>query len=272
MNAAALKANLRNNQKFLYSLHAVSGDGTGVNVYIIDTGIRITHIDFDGRAQFFYDALRGNGNDCNGHGTHCAGTAAGSSYGVAKSASLWAVRVLSCIGFGSNSEVIDGIDQVASFGITPGVASMSLGGSISISLDNTVNILKNAGFTVVVAAGNSNDDACNYSPSRSASAITVGATTTRDSRATYSNYGLCVDIFAPGSDITSAWHTADDATNTISGTSMACPHVAGAAAVLLGMDPSMSHEAVKAQLLQESSIDKVTLPGSNSPNTLLFIG
>ncbi|XP_077990464.1 aqualysin-1-like [Glandiceps talaboti] len=248
------------------------GDGAGVNVFVIDTGVRITHNDFGGRANYFYDALGGTGNDCNGHGTHCAGTVGGSSYGVAKSANLHAVRVLSCLGFGSTSNIVDGMDQVAQNGARPAVASISIGGSASVVLDNAANSLVASGVTTAVSAGNDNSDACNQSPARAADAITVGSTTDSDLRSSFSNYGTCVDIFAPGSDITSAWYTADDATNTISGTSMACPHVAGAAAVLLGEDSSLSPAGVWSQMQSEASADKVRLPGAGSPNRLLYIG
>ncbi|XP_070534740.1 aqualysin-1-like isoform X1 [Ptychodera flava] len=248
------------------------GDGAGVNVYVIDTGVLTSHNDFGGRAAAFYDALGGNGEDCNGHGTHCAGTVGGTTYGVAKSASVYGVRVLSCLGFGSTSNIVSGMNEVASSGALPGVASMSLGGGASVALDNGVRTLVNAGFTTVVAAGNDNANACNYSPARAADAITVGSTTNSDARSSFSNFGTCVDIFAPGSDITSAWHTGDDATNTISGTSMACPHVAGAAAVLLGSNTNMTPAQVTSQLLSEASADKIRLPGVGSPNLLLYIG
>ncbi|XP_077990468.1 aqualysin-1-like [Glandiceps talaboti] len=247
------------------------GDGAGVNVYVIDTGIRITHNDFAGRANYFYDALGGTGNDCNGHGTHCAGTVGGAAYGVAKAANLFAVRVLSCLGFGSTSAIVDGMDQVTNGGSQPGVVSMSLGGSASAAMDDATNRLNTAGYAPLVAAGNSNANACNYSPARAAGAITIGATDNDDSRASYSNFGSCVDLFAPGTDITSAWYTADDATNTISGTSMACPHVAGAAAILLGIDGSLSPDDIKTTLLAEASANKITRPGLGSPNLLLYI-
>jgi subtilisin family serine protease len=207
--------------------------GSGVRAYIIDTGLRAGHSQFGGRASNVYDAFGGNGQDCNGHGTHVGGTVGASTYGVAKGVMLRGVRVLNCSGSGSNSGVVAGIDWVRANHIKPAVANMSLGGAASSATDTAVNNLHNAGVTVVVAAGNSNVDACTQSPARAANAVTVGATTSTDARASYSNFGPCLDIFAPGSSVTSTWYTSDTATNTISGTSMASPHVAGAAALYL---------------------------------------
>ncbi|XP_022106462.1 uncharacterized protein LOC110987746 [Acanthaster planci] len=249
-----------------------AGTGAGVNVYVVDTGVNPSHWEFGGRASAWYDAIGGSGTDCNGHGTHCAGTVGSRSYGVATSASLYGVRVLSCLGFGSNSGVVDGIDQVGLNGQLPAVVSMSLGGGASTATDNAVQNLINLGFTVSVAAGNENVDACNSSPARVADAITVGATDSSDARASFSNYGSCVDIFAPGVDITSTWHTSNWGTNTISGTSMACPHVSGAAAVMLGMNPSMSPSYLKYSMLASSTSNVVSNPGLGSPNKMLYIG
>ncbi|XP_070534744.1 aqualysin-1-like [Ptychodera flava] len=186
-------------------------------------------------------------------------------------ASVYAVRVMSCVGFGSTDGIIGGIEAVIANGKRPGVVSMSIGGTASPSLDNVMNFLRNAGFTIVVAAGNSNADACYTSPARSASVITVGATGNTDRRAAYSNYGNCLNLFAPGTRITSAWNGGDDSSLAISGTSMACPHVAGAAAVLLGENPSMSHDDVKRKLLADASVDKLTNIGEGSPNLLLYL-
>src|SRR6476620_9570109 len=194
--------------------------GSGVRAYVIDTGIRTTHTQFGGRASNVFDAFGGNGADCNGHGTHVSGTIGGSTYGVAKSALLRGVRVLDCNGSGSNSGVIAGVDWVTNNHINPAVANMSLGGGASSALDTAVNNLANSGVPIAVAAGNSNTDACTSSPARAANAITVGSTTTSDARSSFSNFGTCLDIFAPGSGITSSWNTSDTATNTISGTSM----------------------------------------------------
>ena len=170
--------------------------GAGVRAYIIDTGIRTSHAQFGGRASNVFDAFGGSGADCNGHGTHVAGTVGGSTYGVAKSALLRGVRVLNCSGSGSNSGVIAGVDWVRQNHIAPAVANMSLGGGISSALDNAVNNLSNAGVTIAVAAGNSNTNACNSSPARAANAITTGSTTSSDARSSFSNYGTCLDIFA----------------------------------------------------------------------------
>jgi subtilisin family serine protease len=208
--------------------------GAGVHAYVIDTGLRATHTQFTGRVGNGYTAINdGRGtSDCNGHGTHVAGTVGGTTYGVAKSVTLHPVRVLNCSGSGTNSGVIAGIDWVTANRVRPAVANMSLGGGVSSALDTAVVNSTNAGVTYAVAAGNSNANACNSSPARVAVALTVGATTSTDARASYSNYGSCLDIFAPGSSITSAWYTSDTATNTISGTSMASPHVAGVAVAL----------------------------------------
>lgn len=256
----------------LDSTYNYTPTGAGVNAYVIDTGIRITHTQFGGRAFSGYDAVGdGNGtNDCNGHGTHVSGTIGGSTYGVAKSVTLYAVRVLDCSGSGSNSGVIAGIDWVTSHRVLPAVANMSLGGGASSALDTAVNNSINSGVTYAIAAGNSNANACNYSPARAAAAITVGATTSTDARASYSNYGTCLDIFAPGSSITSSWNTSDTATNTISGTSMATPHVAGVAALYLQTNPGASPSTVRNALVSNATANKVTGAGTGSPNLLLY--
>lgn len=211
--------------------------GTGVNIYVVDTGIHSAHTEFTGRVQNGFSAVAdANGTeDCNGHGTHVASTAAGTRFGVAKGATVTPVRVLGCDGSGSISGVIAGLDWIAQQYVagTPAVVNMSLGGGANSSLDTAVNSLINRGITVVVAAGNSKADACTSSPSRVPGAITVAATTNTDALATYSNYGSCVDLAAPGSGITGAWYTGTNDAATLSGTSMASPHVAGVAAVLL---------------------------------------
>ncbi len=248
--------------------------GAGVKAYIIDTGINITHNEFGGRASYGYDAVDGSlpAADCNGHGTHVAGTVGGSTYGVAKGVSLVAVRVLDCTGSGTTSGVIAGINWVTSnhTGNNPAVANMSLGGSVSTSLDTAVKNSIKDGVTYAIAAGNSNKSACNYSPARVATAITVGATTSTDARASYSNYGSCLDIFAPGSSITSAWYSSNSATNTISGTSMATPHVTGVAALYLQAHPTSTPAAVASALVAGATSNKVTSPGTGSPNKLLY--
>jgi PKD repeat protein len=253
--------------------YTYNADGSGVRAYIIDTGIRASHNDFGGRVTSGYTAISdGNGtDDCNGHGTHVAGTTGGSVYGVAKNVTLVPVRVLNCQGSGTTSGVIAGVDWVTANHVKPAVANMSLGGSASSTLDTAVNNSINAGVIYAVAAGNSTADACNYSPARVANAITVGATTSSDARASYSNFGNCLDIFAPGSSITSAWYTSNTATNTISGTSMASPHVAGVAALLLQGSPSASPSSIANSILSNATANKVTSAGTGSPNLLLYM-
>ena len=246
--------------------------GAGVNAFIIDTGIRPDHVEFTGRLLTGYNVVAdSNGtSDCNGHGTHVAGTVGGSIWGVAKAVSLIPVRVLDCAGSGSLSGVIAGIDWVAGSTLRPAVANMSLGGGASASVNAAVAGAVNKGVTMVVAAGNSNADACSYSPASEPSAITVGATTSSDARASYSNYGSCLDIFAPGSSITSAWSTSATATNTISGTSMASPHVAGVAALALAANPLASPATVASFLTSNATSNKISSVGTGSPNLLVY--
>jgi len=248
-------------------------DTTASNVYtyVIDTGVRPSHNDFGGRVISGYTAINdGRGsNDCNGHGTHVAGTVAGNTWGVAKAATIVPIRVLGCNGSGSNAGVIAGMDWVTANHIKPAVANMSLGGGASTTTDNAVSRMRNAGVTVVVAAGNENQSACNVSPGRSSSAITVGSTTSSDARSGFSNWGSCVDIMAPGSSITAPWYTSNSATNTISGTSMASPHVAGIAALYLADNPSASPSQVETAILNNASVNKLSnLRGS--PNLLAY--
>jgi len=245
--------------------------GSGVDIYIVDTGIRVTHNDFGGRASIAFDAVGDgqNGNDCNGHGTHVSGTAASSTYGVAKGASLFAVRVLDCGGSGTNSGVIAGVDFVANNHSGPSVANMSLGGGASTALDNAVNNAVNSGVFFAVAAGNENQNASNVSPARAANAFTVASSTSSDARSSFSNFGSAVQLFAPGSSITSTWNTSNNATNTISGTSMASPHVAGAAALVLEEHPTWNPTQVRNELIARATSGVIS--GTNgSPNLLLF--
>lgn len=245
--------------------------GTGVRVYVIDTGIRTTHSQFGTRASNVFDAFGGSGADCNGHGTHVAGTVGGSTYGVAKNALLRGVRVLDCSGSGSTSGVIAGVDWVRQNHIAPAVANMSLGGGISTALDTAVNNLHNANVTIAVAAGNSNGaNACNFSPARAANAITTGSTTSTDARSSFSNIGTCLDLFAPGSSILSAWYTSNTATATLSGTSMASPHVAGVAALYKQANPGASSTTIRNAIVNNATINVVTNAGSGSPNRLLY--
>ena len=244
--------------------------GSGVRVYVIDTGIRTSHTQFGGRASNVFDAFGGNGQDCHGHGTHVSGTVGGSTYGVAKSALLRGVRVLDCSGSGPNSGVIAGVDWVRQNRINPAVANMSLGGGISSALDTAVNNLSNSGVAIAVAAGNSNANACNSSPARAANAITVGSTTTTDARSSFSNFGTCLDLFAPGSGILSAWFTSNTATATLSGTSMASPHVAGVAALYKQANPSASATTIRNAIVNNATTNVVTNAGTGSPNRLLY--
>ncbi|MFL1904127.1 S8 family peptidase [Streptomyces tauricus] len=247
--------------------------GSGVTAYVIDTGVRITHSQISGRASYGYDAVDGDtvASDGNGHGTHVATTIAGSTYGIAKKAKIVAVRVLDNAGSGTTAGVIAGINWVTANHSGPSVANLSLGGGASSTLDAAVSNSIASGVTYAVAAGNSSANASSYSPARVAAAITVGATTSTDAKASYSNYGSVLDIFAPGSSITAGWYTSDTATNTISGTSMATPHVAGAAAVYLAGHTSATPAQVATALVNGATTGKVTSPGTGSPNRLLKI-
>ena len=250
--------------------YTYNATGAGVTAYIIDTGLNSSHSEFTGRTApgFSSDGL--GTTDCNGHGTHVAGTVGGTTYGVAKAVTIVPVKVLNCAGSGTNSGVIAGMDWVARNASGPSVANMSLGGGASQATDDAVARMTSAGVTVAVAAGNETQNACNVSPARAPSAITTGATTTTDAAASYSNFGPCVDVFAPGSNITSAWWTTSTSTNTISGTSMASPHVAGVAALYLQGNPSASPSQVTSAITGGATPGVVTGAGSGSPNLLLF--
>ena len=258
----------------LNTLYQYNVNGSGVTAYIIDTGILTTHAEFGGRASGGFTAVAdGNGtNDCNGHGTHVAGTVGGGTYGVAKGVNLVAVRVLDCSGSGSVSGVIAGIDWVTQHKLPPAVANMSLGGGASSALDAAVQNSIAAGVTYAIAAGNSAANACNSSPADVPEAITVGATDSTDSKPSWSNYGSCLDLFAPGVNITSSWNSSSSATNTISGTSMATPHVTGAAALYLSSLPGATPAQVAAALTSNATLNKVVNPGSGSVNKLLYTG
>ncbi|MFD3993110.1 S8 family peptidase [Streptomyces sp. NPDC058548] len=249
--------------------------GSGVTAYVIDTGVRISHSELAGRAVNGYDAVDGDtvAQDGNGHGTHVATTIAGTTYGVAKSAKIVAVRVLDNNGSGTTAGVIAGIDWVTAHHTAgaPAVANLSLGGGASTALDNAVKNSIADGVTYAVAAGNSGVNASSSSPARVPAAITVGATSNTDAKASWSNYGSVLDLFAPGVSITAGWNTSDTATSTISGTSMATPHVAGAAAIYLAGHPSATPAQVSTALVNGATTGKVTSPGSGSPNRLLKI-
>ncbi|WP_308307591.1 S8 family peptidase [Streptomyces sp. ISL-10] len=251
---------------------------SNVNAYIIDTGIRTSHSEFGGRARVGTDTVGGgqNGQDCQGHGTHVAGTVGGKTYGVAKGVNLIAVRVLDCQGSGTTAGVIAGVDWVTANARKPAVANMSLGGSANTSLDNAVKKSIASGVSYSIAAGNGLPivglpaNACNYSPARVPEAITVGATDSSDRRASFSNFGTCLDLFAPGVSITSAWKDNDTATNTISGTSMATPHTAGAAALYLATHPTATPAQVRDALVNNATSGKVQDALIGSPDKLLY--
>ena len=252
----------------LNSSYTYGTTASNVNVYIIDTGIDMDHPEFGGRASSGWDFVDddSNANDCDGHGTHVAGTVAGTTWGVAKSAKLIGVRVLDCKGSGSNSDVIAGIDWVAENHKSPAVANMSLGGSASSALDLASKALVDAGVTLAVAAGNDNSNACNESPARAPSAITVASSTNNDARSSFSNYGSCVDLFAPGSNITSAQN--GGTSEVMSGTSMASPHVAGVAALYLAVNANASPDVVTKAILA-MAVNNVISNANGSPNKLL---
>jgi len=253
---------------YVYNTNA----GSGVDVYVIDTGILTTHTEFGSRATAVYNAITNEANtDLNGHGTHCSGTVGGTTYGIAKQVALKGVKVLSASGSGSNTGVVAGVNYVSNNKNTArkNVASMSLGGGASTATDQAVEQSIAGGVTYSIAAGNDNANACNTSPARVATAITVGATTNTDARSSFSNFGTCVNIFAPGSSITSAWIGSNTATNTISGTSMATPHVAGGAALVLGQSFATTPATVRTWLVNNGSAGKVTNPGTGSPTVLM---
>lgn len=257
--------------------------GQGVHVYILDTGINANHSEFTGRVGTGRNFAPNSGGllggstdaanttDCNGHGTHVAGTAAGTVYGVAKKATVHAVRVLGCDGSGSNSGVIAGVDWVTANAIKPAVANMSLGGGDSAALDTAVRNTINSGVSMAVAAGNSNNDACSGSPNKVPTAITVGSTTNTDARSSFSSFGSCLDIYAPGSNITSANYQNNTGSSVLSGTSMAAPHVAGAAALVLARNTSATPQQVRDTLVAEATSNVVTDAKAGSPNKLLYV-
>jgi subtilisin family serine protease len=254
-------------RRYTYPDHA----GAGATIFVLDTGIRYTHSDFGGRASLGYDAFGGNGSDGNGHGTHVAGTAAGARYGVAKRATLKSVKVLNNAGSGTVQTVVNGVNWVTRNATRASVANMSLGGGANTVIDQAVRDSIEAGVTYAVAAGNSNANASGFSPARVSEAITVAASTSTDARASFSNWGPVVDLFAPGQSITAPWHTSDTAVNTISGTSMAAPHVAGAAALVLASNPGASPAQVGSTLNSLAVNGVISNPGSGTPNRLLQV-
>jgi len=268
------KRALPNNSQYIYFTTA----GSGVDAYIVDTGLYAAHSEFTGRTAagqtFVSDPSYPGTADGNGHGTHVGSTIGGTIYGVAKSVTLIASKVLTSAGSGSTTGVISGVEFVtsnrAARGNRPSVANLSLGGSASTALDNAVNNAVTAGSVFVVAAGNENQNACNVSPARAANAITVGATTNTDARSSFSNFGTCVGVFAPGSNILGAWIGSTTATNTISGTSMASPHVAGGVALFLGQSSTKTAAAARSYIINSATSGVVTSPGTGSPNLLLY--
>ncbi len=255
----------------LDSNYTYAQTGLGVTAYIVDTGILASHQQFSGRVKSGYTSISdGKGTtDCNGHGTHVAGTVGGTTYGIAKEVTLVPIRVLGCDGAGTSSGVLAGLDWIIKNGKKPAVVNMSLSGGVSSSLDNAIVTLYDNGYTPVVAAGNSNADACNASPAREAKAITVAATDNTDTRANFSNYGSCVDIFAPGTQIKSAWYDSNTATKVSNGTSMATPHVAGIVAELLQSTPTATPQTITTNLLKQATTNLVKDP-ANSPNRLVY--
>ncbi|WP_327127346.1 S8 family peptidase [Streptomyces sp. NBC_01727] len=247
--------------------------GDGVTAYVIDTGVRVTHKEFEGRASSGFDAVDNDdsADDGNGHGTHVAGTIAGATFGVAKKAKIVAVRVLDDSGSGTTEQVVAGIDWVTAHHEGPSVANMSLGGGADPALDAAVQKAIASGVTFAVAAGNESADAGEGSPARVPEAITVASSTVDDEQSSFSNYGPVVDIYAPGSDITSSWNDSDDATNTISGTSMATPHVVGAAAVYLAGHPDATPAEVATALTDGATPDAISNATEGTPNKLLKI-
>jgi len=259
----------------LNSVYDAPGDGTGVAAYILDTGVQIAHDEFGDRARWGENTSGdGDDRDCHGHGTHVAGTVGGTTYGVAKNVEIIAVKVLTCSGSGSTTGVINGVEWTAQDAAAkgkPATANMSLGGGFSTALNAAVKALNNGGVPTVVAAGNDNGNACTKSPASEPDVITVGSTTISDARSSFSNFGTCVDIFAPGSSITAAWIGNNNSTiRTISGTSMASPHVCGGVALLL--EAGISPDNIAEEIVSRATSDKVTDPQNGSPNKLLYVG
>ncbi|MEU4423718.1 S8 family peptidase [Actinoplanes sp. NPDC024001] len=245
-----------------------------VTAYVIDTGIRTSHQEFAGRAASGWDFVGNDpvADDCHGHGTHVAGTIGGATHGVAKDVKLVGLKVLGCDGLGSYADFVAAVDWVTEHAQRPAVANMSLGGEVSQALDEAVTRSIASGVTYTIAGGNEEQRACDYSPGRTPAAITVGATDRTDRRAWFSNYGTCLDLFAPGADIRSAGIASDTAAETMSGTSMAAPHVAGAAALVLGAHPDWAPQQVRDDLVAHAGTGLVRNAGSGSPNLLLHTG
>jgi subtilisin family serine protease len=244
--------------------------GANVHVYVIDTGIRSTHTQFGTRARNVWNGVGGTAEDCHGHGTHVAGTIGGSVHGMAKGASLYGVKVFNCSGGTGSGTVVAAVDWVRQNHTKPAVANMSLGGGFSSASNTAVNNLRNAGVFVAVAAGNSNANACNFSPASATGAYTVASSDRSDRKSSFSNWGSCVDIYAPGTSITAPWHTSNTATNTISGTSMAAPHVAGLAALIFETNRTATPAAVANWITSNATTNRISGNPSGTPNRLIF--
>lgn len=260
----------------LSSTYTPPAAGAGVNVYVVDTGVLTSHTDFAGRVAAGYTAIAdGRGSsDCNGHGTHVAGTVAGKTYGIAKSSTVIPVRVLNCDGGGFMSDVVAGLDWVASHHAagTPAVVNLSLGGGANSTVDAALQNVINDGVTAAVAAGNSTVDACTTSPARVPAALTIAASDSSDRQASFSNFGSCVDLYGPGVGIASTYHTSTTAVSTMSGTSMASPHVAGAAAVLLSQNPALTPAQVASSINGTATTGVISGASTGTPNRLLYTG
>ena len=254
----------------LSGTYTYTSTASTVYAYIIDTGIQTSHSQFGGRASNVYDAFGGNGQDCNGHGTHVAGTVGSSTYGIAKAVRLRGLRVLNCSGSGSTSGIIAAIDWLRANYTAPAVANMSLGGGYSTALNSAVTNLSNAGVFMAVAAGNESQNACNVSPASASGVATVAASTSTDAKASYSNYGSCVELYAPGSSITSTWLSGG--TRSISGTSMASPHVAGVAALYKGNYGNASSSTILSWLINNATPNVISGNRTGTPNRLLYKG
>ncbi|HUR96767.1 MAG TPA: S8 family peptidase [Pyrinomonadaceae bacterium] len=251
--------------------YSYTGTGAGAHVYVIDTGVRTTHQEFGGRANVVFDAINDGQLDCNGHGTHVAGTVGGATYGIAKGVKIHSARVLRCDGSGQISDIVAAIDWITAHRINPAIANISItAGGVVPSMETALSNSFASGVLYTAASGNTADDACNYAPGRTPNAITVGATWQIDERAPYSTYGPCVDIFAPGYEIVSAGNSSDTAIRQLNGTSMAAPLVAGVAAIYRAANPSASAATASQAVLNNATTGLVTNPGVGSPNRLLF--
>jgi subtilisin family serine protease len=251
----------------LSTTYSYNSTAANVTAYVIDTGIATGHANFEGRAANVYDAFGGNGQDCHGHGTHVAGTIGSETYGLAKDVRLRGLRVLNCAGSGSTSGIISALNWLRSNAVRPAVANMSLGGGYSSALNSAATSLHNSGVFLAVAAGNENQNACNVSPASASGVFTTASSTSTDAKSSFSNWGSCVEAYAPGSSITSTWH--NGGYNTISGTSMASPHVAGAAALYKGNYGDATSSTISSWLINNATASVITGNPSGTPNRLL---